>query len=199
MGERGTTKALGRPRSLRADRAILEATLDLFGDVGFEALTIEGVAELAGVGKTTIYRRWPSKEELVSAAVGTLSAGLTLPDTGSVREDLIGLVRQLVRVLTSGPAGRVLPRMASEIAAGSPVGKVYVRSVLGPRRELVARAIRRGMERGELRPDLDVELAMDAVLGPLIVRRLLGGPRTAFPRDLPERLVDEALRGLAEP
>jgi AcrR family transcriptional regulator len=182
---------------VRADRAILDATLDLFGRLGFDALTIEGVAELAGVGKTTIYRRWPSKEDLVSAAVGTLSAGLTLPDSGSVREDLLGLLRQLVRLLTSGAAARVLPRMASEIGSGSSVGKVYVRSVLGPRRELIMLALRRGVERGELRPDLDVELAIDAIFGPLLVRRLLGGPRAPFPRDLPERLVDGVLRGFA--
>jgi AcrR family transcriptional regulator len=197
MVEPRVRKAPGRPRSAAADRAILEAALDLFGEVGSEALTIEGVAERAGVGKTTIYRRWPSKEELVSAAVGTLSAELTLADTGSTRDDLVDLVRQMVRLFISEPAGSVLPRMASEIAGGSPVGRTYVRSVLGPRRELVATALLRGVERGELRSDLDVELAIDLLIGPVIVRRLLGGPKAEFPRDLPADLVDGALRGLA--
>ena len=187
----------GRPRSARADRAILAAALDLFGQDGFDAMTIEGVAERAGVGKTTVYRRWASKEDLVSAAVGTLTAELTLPDTGSVRDDLIGLLQQMVRLLTSEPAGRVLPRMASELASGSPVGRAYVETVLRPRRELVAIAVRRGVERGELRADVDEELAVDAIMGPLIVRRMLGGSDAGFPRSLPARLVDGALGGLA--
>jgi AcrR family transcriptional regulator len=197
MTEPSARRPPGRPRSARADRAILEAALDLFGEVGFEGLTIEGIAERAGVGKTTIYRRWPSKEELVSAAVGALSAELAVPDTGSVREDLIDLVRVVVRFITSEPAGRVLPRMASEMAAGSSMGKAYVAMVIGPRRELVAEALRRGIERGELRRDLDLDLTIDALIGPIIVRRMLGGPRTPFPRDLPAELVDGALRGLA--
>lgn len=198
MTEPSARRPPGRPRSPRADKAILRATLELFGEVGFEALTIEGVAERATVGKTTIYRRWPSKEELVSAAVGTLSADLAVPASGSVRDDLIDLLRQMIRFITSEPAGRVLPRMASEMAAGSSMGRAYVRMVIGPRRELVAGALRRGVERGELGEDLDVELAIDALIGPLIVRRMLGGPRTTFPRELPERLVDGALRGLAD-
>jgi AcrR family transcriptional regulator len=197
MAEPAVRKPPGRPRSARADRAILEATLELFAEVGPDAMSIEGVAERAGVGKTTVYRRWPSKEELVSAAVGTLSADLAVPETGSVREDLIDLVRQLIRFITSEPAGRVLPRMASEMAAGSPMGRTYVAMVIGPRRELVADALRRGIERGELREDLDVDLTIDSLIGPMIVRRMLGGPRTPFPRDLPARLVDAALQGLA--
>ena len=197
MAEPPVRKPPGRPRSARADRAILEAALDLFGEVGFEGLTIEGVAERAGVGKTTIYRRWPSKEELVSAAVGTLSADIAVPDTGSVRKDLVDLVRQLVRFIISQRAGHVLPRMASEMAAGSSMGRAYVAMVIGPRRELVAEALRRGIERGELRRDLDVDLTIDALIGPIIVRRMLGGPHPPFPRDLPARLVDGALRGLA--
>ena len=191
------TRTPGRPRSARADRAILAAALDLFGQDGFDAMTIEGVAERAGVGKTTVYRRWASKEDLVSAAVGTLTAELTLPDTGSVRDDLIGLLQQMVRLLTSEPAGRVLPRMASELASGSPVGRAYVETVLRPRRELVAIAVRRGVERGELRADVDEELAVDAIMGPLIVRRMLGGSDAGFPRSLPARLVDWSLGGLA--
>lgn len=191
-------KAPGRPRSERADRDILKAALDLFGEVGFEALTIEGVAERAGVGKTTVYRRWASKAELVSAAVGTLSAELRLADTGSTRDDLVDLVRQMIRLLTSEPAGRVLPHIAGEIASGSSVGRMYVRTVLGPRREIVAEAVRRGVERGDLRPELDGELAVDQIMGPVIVRRMLGGPIAPPPRDLAERVVDGALRGLAE-
>jgi AcrR family transcriptional regulator len=197
MPEHTTARRPGRPRSARADRAILAAALELFAEVGPDAMSIEGVAERAGVGKTTIYRRWSSKEELVSAAVGTLSEDLSAPDAGTVRDDLVGLARQMIRTLASEPTGRVLPRIASEMASGSSIGRTYARTVLGPRRELVGAVLRRGLERGELRADLDVELAIDELIGPLIVRRLLGGPGSATTGSLPEHLVDAVLRGLA--
>jgi AcrR family transcriptional regulator len=196
MTETEARRSPGRPRSERADRAILEAALDLFVEAGFDAMTVEGVADRAGVGKTTVYRRWSSKEDLVSAAVGRLSAAVGAPDTGSVRGDLVGLAEALIDVLTSTDAGRALPRMAGEVAAGSALGRAYVRSVLGPRRRLVAAVLRRGIERGELPRDLDVELAIDTFIGPLLIRRLLGGQRPRYPRDLPARLADHVLDGI---
>jgi AcrR family transcriptional regulator len=185
----------GRPRSARADRAILDAALAAFIEHGFDGMSIEGVAERAGVGKTTIYRRWASKEELVAAAVGTLVREVAVPDTGSVRDDVLVLVRQLVRLFRSGEAGGALPRMVGEVASGSALGRAYVEQVILPRRRMAAEAVRRGIARGELREDLDVELAIDQLLGPLIVRRLFAGP-SSLSLNLPERIVDAALRGM---
>ncbi|HEX9122722.1 MAG TPA: TetR/AcrR family transcriptional regulator [Actinomycetota bacterium] len=185
----------GRPRSARADRAILEAALAAFVEQGFDGMSIEGVAERAGVGKTTIYRRWASKEELVAAAVGTLVQDVDVADTGAVREDVLALVRQLARLFRSRDAGAALPRMVGQVASGSPLGRAYVEQVIMPRRRAAAEALRRGIRRRELREDLDVELAVDQLLGPLIVRRLFAGA-SSLRRDLPEQIVDAALRGM---
>ena len=185
----------GRPRSLRADQAILDAATHLLVEQGFDAMTIEGVAELAGVGKTTIYRRWSTKEDLVVAAVGALSAEVAVPDTGSVRGDLVGLLEQMARLLSGTVPGRALPRMVAEVAEGTSVGRAYAEQVIGPRRAMFAIVLRRGIERGELSADLDVALAIDVLMGPLIVRRLLGGPRGFSTKGLPTTLVDGFLAG----
>src|SRR6266567_7922740 len=107
----------GRPRSLRAERAILDATLDLLASEGFDRLTVEGVAAMAGVGKATIYRRWASKLDLVLAAVGELSVH-PLPEltTGSTRDDLVTLLRHVIEALTGTIAGRILPGLIAETA-----------------------------------------------------------------------------------
>ena len=187
----------GRPRSARADRAILGAATELLVEQGFDAMTIEGVAELAGVGKTTIYRRWPTKEDLVVAAVGGLSADVAIPDTGSVREDLVGLLEQMARLLSETVPGRALPRMVAEVAAGTGVGRAYADRVIGPRRAMFALVLRRGLERNELPADLDVELAIDMLMGPVIVRRLLGGPRGPSTKGLAGTIVDGLIAGVA--
>src|SRR5438132_7533609 len=99
----------GRPRSAEADEAILEAAVDLFAEVGLEGLTVEGVAARAGVGKATIYRRYPGKVDIVVAAARRFTEGpVEAPDTGTTRGDLRELVDGLVRLLTKTPLGRVL-------------------------------------------------------------------------------------------
>lgn len=106
----------GRPRSAEAHRAILEATLDLLAEVGYGRLTIEGVAARAGVGKTTIYRRWPSKPALVVAVAERLAEKVRRPDTGSTRRDLVLLLRDIIDVFTTTMAGRIVPGMIAEMA-----------------------------------------------------------------------------------
>jgi len=117
--------------------------------------------------------------------------------TGSVRGDLLALAQLFVDLLLNTTTGRVLPRMIGEIATGSPLGRRYADSVIRPRRGLAAELFRRGMARGELPPDLNVELAVDALFGPIIVRRLLAGERIAD--DFAERLVHGVLHGLGVP
>src|SRR5436190_22729254 len=91
-GPAGTTRRPGRPRSEQAEQAIIEATLDLFAEQGFEGVCVEAVAGRAGVGKATIYRRWPNKEELLLAALGSLKSPFPEPKGVSVREDLIAML-----------------------------------------------------------------------------------------------------------
>ncbi|HSK97448.1 MAG TPA: TetR/AcrR family transcriptional regulator [Euzebyales bacterium] len=191
----GPARRSGRPRSAEAEAAILAATVDLFAESGFDAMSVEAVAARAGVGKTTIYRRWPTKEDLVVEAIGGLAPNLQVVDTGDTRDDLRTLVGNAVRFLTTTKAGAALPRIAGEVAASSTLGRRYVEVVLAPRRAVLATIIERGKERGELRGDLDVELAIDSIMGPVMVRKLLGTLESQ-PDDFPDRLTDAVLRGL---
>lgn len=191
----GEVRARGRPRDVRVDQSILDAALDLFLEDGFDTMSIESVAERAGVGKTTIYRRWQSKEELVVATIGTLYEGMDIPDTGDVRADLTTVVRHMHGLIQNTKAGRALPRMAGELARGSPLGHAYMRTVLAPRLEAVGAALQRAEDRGDLRSDLDVEIAVASIVGPMMFLALTG--RIAnLDEELASRLVDQAITGM---
>lgn len=185
----------GRPRSAGAHEAILRAALALFIDQGFEGMSVEAVATRAGVGKATIYRRWRSKEELVMDALIQVFAEPARPDTGSVRDDLVQAGRELAVLMSSSPAGEVFPRMAAEVARRTPLGHLYGQRVVGPRRAIFEEALRRGIERGELSRETDVELATDQVVGILLLRRLTGRLKRSDTA-LAERAVDMLLAGL---
>src|ERR1700731_3927630 len=160
----------GRPRSEQADQAIIEATLDLFAEQGFEGVCVEAVAARAGVGKATIYRRWPNKEELMLAAFGSLKSPFPEPKGVSVRDDLLAMVKVMC-------ADRSDPRKARRYALLLGEGDKYPRlmarylqTVVEPRREAMRAVIRRGTQTGELRPDTDVEIAMLTLTGACMAR-----------------------------
>jgi AcrR family transcriptional regulator len=194
-----TSRPPGRPRSARADRAILDAALALFVEEGVDAMTVEGVAARSGVAKTTIYRRWDSKEDLVVAAIDRLIGDVRTPDTGSLREDVVDLLTQMTTLLTGTVAGDVLPRMLGEVARQTPLGRAYVAGVLQPRFRELDTVLRRGVERGELPADADLELARDLVIGPMVVRRVLGRMPRRRAREAAERLTDAVLAALRAP
>ena len=155
----------GRPRSAQVHQAILDAAVALFIKDGFEEMNIKAVAARAGTGKTTIYRRWPSMEDLVIDAIAQVLATAPTTDTGGVREDLRRLGRELHALMSSSATGGVFPRMAAEVARRSRLGRLYGQRVIGPRRAAFAEALRHGIQRGELPPDTDVELAIDLLVG----------------------------------
>jgi len=185
----------GRPRSASAHSAILDAAVALFVDRGFEGMSVEAVAADAGVGKTTIYRRWRSKEELVVDAIAERFADPSAPETGNVRDDLVQSARELHLLMSSSRTGAVFPRMGAEVARGSRLGRLYGERVIGPRRAIFAEALARGIERGELSEDTDVELAIDLLVGTLLLRRFTGRLKRSD-TSLPERAVDMVLVGL---
>lgn len=196
MAPANSPRSPGRPRDAQADQAIRDAALRLLGDVGYEAMTVEAVADRAGVGKATIYRRWPNKQELVLAAIDALyEQGIEVPDTGDVRSDLVELIRRAQRLMTSSPAGQILPRVVPEVAQNTPLGRAYLDTVMTPRLRTLAATLERAQQRGELRPDLDVEFAVTFLIGPMmflvLTRRI-----EREGADLPERLVDHVLEGL---
>jgi AcrR family transcriptional regulator len=186
----------GRPRSERAHRAILDAALDLFVEQGYEAMSIEGVAARAGVGKTTIYRRWPSKEELVIDAIEELIMDVEPVDTGSLREDLVDLLTQLQVILTTSRAGEVFPRMIPHVAGGSPLGRAYLQRVIEPRFAMLRSTLGHAVERGEFPADADPELVRGLLVGPLLLLKLMGRLEREGARERAERIVDAMLKGL---
>jgi AcrR family transcriptional regulator len=187
------TGGVGRPRSEEAHQAILDATIGLLAEVGFSALTVESIATRAGVGKATIYRRWPSKLPLVVEAFGGLPA-LEDVDTGDLRNDLVTMLRRYLQVFNTTPLAEVLPSLAGERSHNTELE--VLDSVLKGRRQPLLAAFERALERGELSRDLDLELAADLVVGPIAVRLYFTGGRI-HPR-IVGPMVDLALNGIAQ-
>jgi AcrR family transcriptional regulator len=188
-------KPLGRPREERADKAILAATLRLIAERGLGELRIDDVAERARVGKATIYRRYRSKGELVAAAVTSLVSEISIPDTGSTESDLHELMRNAVRVYRGSLEAGVMPGLVDAMSRDSELARAVRGGFLKRRRAALAAVLERGVERGDLRPDIDLELALDVLAGPLFYRLLVtGGP---IDNTLADGVAELILRGFA--
>ncbi|MGF1479676.1 MAG: TetR/AcrR family transcriptional regulator [Cyanophyceae cyanobacterium] len=167
------TSGRGRPRSPETREKILKAAYELLNEVGFMDLTIEGVAARASVGKPTIYRRWKSKAALaMDAFLEAVNPELAFPDTGAVREDFRLQMQKLVEVMNS-PRGEVLATVIGSGQVDDELMASFRDNWLTPRREDAKQTLQRGMKRGELKPDVDVEVAIDALYSPLFYRLLL--------------------------
>jgi AcrR family transcriptional regulator len=194
LGE-APVRARGRPRSARAHQAILDAFLaDLVRD-GFADVRLERVAARAGVGKATIYRRWPSKEALALDLLMQLAAPhIPIDDVGDTRAELLAAVTNAMRAVTETPFGPVIRALLSQIAINPALGDPFRASVVQGRRDQVASVMKRGMARGDLRRDADLEVATELLVGPVYFRLMFGGELT---QAFAERLVDAVLRGYA--
>ena len=193
-----THRPPGRPRSAEADRAILRAAVDLLADEGYGGVTMEGVAARAGVGKATVYRRWPCKSALIVDAVDACRESASqAPDTGSVRGDLLVFVRGFMHHLRTSDAGRVMPALIAELSRSPELASAFRENFVAPRRAKVLEAVRRGVERGEVRDGVDAELVADGVVALLMHRVLVTG--MAIDDELPERVVDLLCRGICPP
>lgn len=175
----GKQRVKGRPRSSAADLAILEAFRIELSERGFTNLHLEHVAARAGVGKSTLYRRWASKEDLAERLLEKL-AGPHIPiaDTGNTREELLAAVVNPMRAVTDTPFGPVIRALLSQIAINPKIGDPFRRDVVGGRRTEIARVVRRGIERGDLAPDTDPLLAIELLVGPVYFRVMFGGELT---------------------
>jgi len=185
----------GRPRSERADRAIIDAALSVFAESGTEGLCIERVAARAGVGKSTIYRRWPGKEDLLLDAIGALQNPLPEPAGESVREDLVTILGAMRDSVADPRRAREFALLLGEGAKYPRLMARYVETMLEPRREVIRSVLRRGVAAGELRPDADIEVALFMLTGAVLARGKYDPG--SFPPGYVERVVDELLLGLA--
>ena len=179
----------GRPRDESADDAILSATIELLGNGGIAGLSMDLVAKQAGVGKATIYRRWSSKEELVLEALTTIPS-VEVPDTGSVRGDLLAYAAALAE-LAAKPTSDVLPHLI-EAACYDERLRASLNEYSRMRQRALRTILKRGSQRGELSDHDDREMIVDILQGAFFYRRLVSG--APFTGAYAARLVDFALR-----
>lgn len=158
-------KSPGRPRSAQSHQAMLQATLELLAEVGFDAMSIDAIAARAGVGKTTIYRRYSGKAELVADAIESIREEVVIPNTGSLWSDMDALVQNAAQI-TLNPLGRqTVAMIISSAASNAEFAQIYWTKYLQPRREAFAVVIERAKARQEVEPDLDPGLVFDTMSG----------------------------------
>jgi AcrR family transcriptional regulator len=189
----------GRPRSEQAERAIIEATLDLLVEVGIAALSIEQVAARAGVGKATIYRRWPNKEALIIDAAASLKSPLPEVPGRSIREDLKIIADVMVADQQTARARELYTCFVSEGRRHPDLAKKFTETVIEPRRDYMRSVLRGAVARGELRDDLDVDTMVIATTGSLMYASMVWPQfhlAEGNPKGLTDRLVDTILDGL---
>ena len=190
------TPQRGRPRSRRAHQAVLEAASDLLLTRGLSAVSMDTVAERAGVSKATIYRWWPTKESLALDALFTeWAAARPAPrNTGTLRGDLLSLIRPWVRLLGNRPYGAVLGELIAKAHTDPAFAAEYRQRVVEPRRDWAREIFHRALDRDEIPADTKVEVALDLIYGALYHRLLhTHAPlNDRFVKDV----VDMALRGI---
>ncbi|MFV2116148.1 TetR/AcrR family transcriptional regulator [Micromonospora sp. LOL_025] len=188
-------------RSETARRAILAAAFDLVGEVGYTRLSIEGIAAAAGVGKQTIYRWWPSKGALLFDAFLALTTdggqdggGGALPDTGDLAADLKLVLRAIVDELNDPRYDLPMRALHTEIVHDPALAADYAQRLDGPMRELKKERLRAARRAGQLAEDVDLDVAVDLLFGPVLNRWL---QRTgALTHEYADQVVDTAVRGL---
>ncbi|KUL38754.1 TetR family transcriptional regulator [Streptomyces sp. NRRL F-4489] len=186
----------GRPRSAAADSAIIEAVLRLIEDGSSIAeLSMERIAREAGVGKATVYRRWPGKSALLLDVMRSLDAPCPPLEGGSVREDLVRLLEFLRRRGLAGRGSAVLRTVVSHVRSQPELWAEYHETVLRARHEALLAVLRRGVAAGEIRADRDLATLADLFTGPLLARALRpeGQP---LPEGFAEEIVDTVLDGV---
>jgi AcrR family transcriptional regulator len=186
---------VGRPRSERSRQAVLRATSELMHEVGLHAMTTDEIASRSGTSKATIYKWWPNKYAVaVEACLSEMLAESADPDTGSAHEDFRLFIRGLFRFYAS-PSGRIYTELVAEAQFDPAVAVEFRDRLVGSRRQLGRAIWGRGVARGELRPDVDPEIALDLMFGPGMYRLVT---RYAPLNDAAaDEIVETALRGLA--
>jgi AcrR family transcriptional regulator len=186
----------GRPRAARVDSLVARATRDLLAEVGYARLSVEQVAARAGVGKSTIYRRWRSKAELVLGVVFGEQPIDAPPDRGTLRGDLTAFVAAMIDRLSTPGVAWALPGLVSDISGDDDLAARFAATVLAPEQHVISELLDRAVARGELPPEPEVEYAHASVLGTIFGWLFL--LRAPTPLDLRHRLAEQVavdLRG----
>jgi AcrR family transcriptional regulator len=189
----GAVRGRGRPRDPAIEEAILDAAVTRLALDGYARMSIEAVARDAGVTKPTLYRRYPTKADLAVAALARVAAAEPVVDTGSTRDDLVGMLRAFRRSLTSTRSLALLGTVLSEEAHTPELAALWRDRLLRPRRAGLRAALARGVARGEVRADADLDVAVNLLVGSFYARHLTGD---GIPADWPRRVVDAVWVGL---
>jgi len=188
----------GRPRRVEATEAILDATLELLAERGFASTTMDGIAERARVGKTTIYRRWCSKEDLIVDALARFAADLELPPgDGDVRAVLLEHVRAVARLFSDPLAGRLLAALLGELERNERFATAYAERVVAPLRGPLVDLLVSARANGQLRADADPEQVADLLVGPAFLRLVFPFGLPDVDPSYPETLLDAIWDGIA--
>jgi AcrR family transcriptional regulator len=185
---------LGRPTDSSIDRSVVNTVLRELRRNGYRSITMEGIARKIRCARASLYRRWPSKRHLVAYAVVSELGANPSPDTGSLRLDLMRTVETLVAGF-QGTLGSALAGLVGEMADDPGLGRTIRKEVLAKRRRSIRAAFQRGIKRGELRSDLNIELLMDMLTAPFYFRALFGHLKLSA--TMIETVVDIVLRGAA--
>jgi AcrR family transcriptional regulator len=198
--EQGIRKP-GRPRSAQAHKAILDATLELLAEEGFQGLSIEDVAARAGVGKTTIYRRWSSKDELVIDAIHAVQVDLSMVDTGNFRNDLVTLFKTAYKGMMARPLlEQLVLKFIGESYTNPEIFQAFLKQLIIPRFQHFFYMVEQAKARKEIRKDIDPTLVMDLVAGSLyyhwIVTRYVVPTSSTSPDEWVEQMIDAVMQGI---
>jgi AcrR family transcriptional regulator len=193
----GASEQPGRPRDSRIDAGIRAATLQVLDSAGYADLTIGEVARIAGVPRSSLYRRWPDKRHLVLDSLAETIGVDPTPDTGDLRHDLIVGIGTIRAALAGTLFGGILPALVADLAHDSDLHARFLAEIFSTRRASTAGVLTHAIERGEIRRDLDMEYVLDALAAPLYFRAIF---RHAPIDDyLVELTVDSVLAGIREP
>lgn len=187
-------KKLGRPRCEKTKEAILTAAYNLLLENGFRAATIERIAEKAGISKATIYKWWPNKAAVVvDGFLNAANMKLPIPDTGSTVKDMLIQVNNFVKFLMS-KEGNVITEIIAEGQTDPKVAEAYRTIYFKPRRNISKQILERGISRGELRKDLNIEVSIDLIWGPVFYRLMITGE--IIDSTFVENIVNYVLEGI---
>ncbi|GLY70452.1 TetR/AcrR family transcriptional regulator [Amycolatopsis taiwanensis] len=185
----------GRPRDERIDVVVPRVVLEILNEVGYGKLTLEAVSSRAGTSKPALRRRWRSRQHLVVDALAAVIGTTPTPDTGCTHCDLVAGIGTLTQAFTTKVGRRALPALVSDLADDPELESAFLDRFFHPRRDTTAEALRRGIHRGDLPADVDIDLLLDMLASTTYYRVLFGHlPVTAT---LAEDVVEIVLTGVA--
>jgi AcrR family transcriptional regulator len=182
---------VARPPSTAAHEAVLTTALKLMSDRGIEGTSVDEIAQVSGVSKATIYKHWSSKDVLCVEAISRLKCDLPVFDSGHPRADAADLLRHLAQTKKPEALSKIWPRVIGYAASNPEFAKVFRARLANGQRVQLAALLQSAIDKGELRAGLDMEMALDVLLGPILYLRFLQAP---VPPDLPQYVIDSFWR-----